>query len=89
MSNKDKGLWYAVLGTVFGPVIGVSLSLYVISQIEVSVAQTIFSLVPVFVLPLAFLFYKEKISLRSLIGVLIALAGVMLLIWRDTIQNSL
>jgi drug/metabolite transporter (DMT)-like permease len=88
-SNKDNGVMYALVGTVFGPVIGVSLSLYVITQLEVSVAQTIFSLVPVFVIPFAFLLYREKITWKSLFGVLIAMAGVMLLIWREDVQSYL
>jgi drug/metabolite transporter (DMT)-like permease len=85
--NKQNGVFFVVLGTIFGPVVGVSLSLYAISLIEVGVAQTIFSLVPVFVLPLAYLFYKEKITLKALLGVLIAVSGVILLIWRDYLQS--
>jgi drug/metabolite transporter (DMT)-like permease len=52
-----------------------------------SVAQTIFSLVPVFVLPLSYLFYSEKITLKSIIGALIAITGVIVLIWRDDIRT--
>lgn len=87
--NNRNGVWYALVGTIFGPVIGVSLSLYAVSLIEVSVAQTIFSMVPVFVLPLAFIFYREKITLRSAFGVVIAVTGVILLIWRNEIQSAL
>lgn len=83
--NKDHGIRYAVLGTTFGPFIGVCLSLYAVSLIDVSVAQTIFSLVPVFALLFSFLFLKDKISARSLTGVLIAVCGVVILIWRNEI----
>ena len=85
--NNQNGVFFVALGTIFGPIVGVSLSLYAISLIEVGVAQTIFSLVPVFVLPLAYFFYKEKISLKAFLGVLIAVGGVMLLIWRDYLQS--
>ena len=78
-----------VAGTVFGPVIGVCLSMLSVSLLHVSVAQTIFSLVPVFVLPLAFLFYKEPITLKSLSGALISVSGVMILIWRDELAARL
>jgi drug/metabolite transporter (DMT)-like permease len=87
--NNRNGVWYAVAGTIFGPVIGVSLSLYAVSLIEVSVAQTIFSMVPVFVLPLAYAFYRERITAGSAFGVLIAVTGVILLIWRNEIESSL
>ena len=85
--NKNHGIRYAVLGTTFGPFIGVCLSLYTVSFIDVSVAQTIFSLVPVFALLFSFLFLKDKISMRSLTGVFIAVCGVVILIWRNDIYQ--
>jgi drug/metabolite transporter (DMT)-like permease len=33
------------------------------------------------------LFYKEKISFQSLIGVVVAISGVVILIWRDYLQQ--
>ncbi len=85
--NKNNGLIYTFAGTIFGPVVGVSLSMYAVSllQDKPSIAQTIFSLVPIFALPLAYLFYKEKITLKSIIGAFIAIIGVMILIWRDVL----
>ena len=85
--NKEGGIKYAIAGTVFGPVVGVSLSLYTISLIEPSVAQTIFSLVPVAALFIARILTKEKITTHSLIGVSVAMAGVFILIWRDQIEK--
>lgn len=85
--NEGKGLPYAVMGTLFGPVIGVSFSMLAISSLkdQPSIAQTIFSLLPVFTLPVAAILFKEKISSKSLVGVAIAIAGVFLLIWREEI----
>ena len=87
LENKNNGIIYTVGGTIFGPVIGVSLSMTAISLLnnKPSVAQTIFSLVPVMVLPLSYLFYKEKITLKSVLGALIAITGVLVLIWREEI----
>jgi drug/metabolite transporter (DMT)-like permease len=87
--NKNKGIIYTFAGTFFGPVMGVSLSMYAISLLEnkPSVAQTIFSLVPVLVLPFNYLFYKEPIKLQSVLGALVAIGGVLVLIWRNEIQN--
>jgi drug/metabolite transporter (DMT)-like permease len=87
LQNQNNGLIYTFAGTIFGPVIGVSLSMYAVSllQDKPSIAQTIFSLVPIFALPLAYLFYKEKITLKSIIGAFIAIIGVMSLIWRDAL----
>jgi drug/metabolite transporter (DMT)-like permease len=73
-----------LLGTLCGPVVGMMTSMYALSHINASVAQTIFSLVPVFVLFLNFFIYKEKISMRSLGGAIIAIAGVYVLVFRDS-----
>ncbi len=80
-TNKNNGNSYTLLGTIFGPVIGVSFSMYAISLLnnKPSVAQTIFSLVPIFALPLSYIFYKEKIMLKSVLGALIAIVGVVIL----------
>lgn len=86
--NKNKGIGYAVAGTVFGPVIGMTFSMQAVSLTSASVAQTIFSLLPVFVLVLAHFFYNERITFKSFLGAVIAIAGVIILIWRDTIFNS-
>lgn len=85
LTNKESGLKFAVAGTFFGPFLGVCLSLVTIKFIDAAVAQTIFSLVPVVALAIAFIFYKEKISIQSIIGILIALTGVFILIWRNNI----
>lgn len=82
-SNKDNGLKYAVMGTIFGPVVGVCFSMYAVSLVQVSIAQTIFSLVPVVVLPIAMIFTTEKVTLKAFFGAAIAIAGVLVLIWRD------
>jgi drug/metabolite transporter (DMT)-like permease len=79
--NKEGGMKYLLWGTLFGPVIGVTLSLYTVKLIEVSIAQTLFSLVPAFALLISRFYYKEKISPPVLFGFTIALAGVFVLIW--------
>lgn len=85
LTNQDNGLPPAILGTLFGPVIGVSLSLYAASALEASVAQTLFSLVPVVVLFLSRIIYGHRITPASLVASLVAIGGVLLLIWRDKI----
>ncbi len=87
--NTNDGIKYAVAGTIFGPTLGVSLSLFTVAILEPSVAQTIFSLVPAFALFISRILLKEKISSQSLLGVTIAMSGVIILIWRAQIQNLL
>ncbi len=91
--NIRKQPWssikYAVAGTIFGPVLGVSFALASIQYIDVAVSQTIFALVPVVALVIAHFVYKEKISRQALLGVLLAIMGVTILIWRVEIQEFL
>ena len=88
-SNQNQGMKYIIAGTIFGPTLGVALSMYAVSLINVSVAQTIFSLVPVIVLPLGFLFYREPITLKSAFGATVAISGVIILIWREQLAAML
>lgn len=89
--NKNKGNIYTLAGSIFGPVIGVSLSMLTISLMhnKPSVAQTIFSLMPIMTLPLAYLFYGERITAKAVTGAMIAISGVVILIWRDEISRLL
>ncbi|MFN4082006.1 MAG: DMT family transporter [Bacteroidia bacterium] len=68
-----------IIGTTFGPVIGVSLSLVAARNIPVSIAQTILSMVPVSVTITGILFYKEKISTAGFLALLLSIIGVLLL----------
>lgn len=82
-TNEKNNLPFLFLGTLLGPVMGVTLSLFAIQKLEVAVAQTIFALLPLFVLPISLIVYKEKITIQSVFACLMALAGVLLLIWRN------
>ena len=82
-ANKNNGLPLLVLGTLLGPVCGVTCSLLAIQKLEVAVAQTIFALLPIVVLPVNLLVYKEKITSQSVLACLIAILGVFILIWRN------
>lgn len=86
-TNQGNGVPYMLAGTLFGPVMGVSLSLLAIQHLEVAVAQTIFALVPVLVLPFNYFYYKEKITVQAVVSCLIAVLGVFILIWRETLAQ--
>lgn len=83
LKDSREGIFQTIAGTVLNPVMAVSLSMITILHINVAVAQTIFAMVPLFALLIAFFFYREKITLRSILGVAAALLGVALLIWRN------
>lgn len=77
-SHDRKGLSYALVMTIFGPVIGVSLSLMAVRYTSAGIASTLMALTPVFILiPYAFI-YHQRIKLRELLGVLVSMTGVAL-----------
>lgn len=83
LANMNKGMPYAIYGTLLGPTMGAGFAMYAISLIDLSIAQTIFAIVPVLVLLWSKLFYKEKITFQAIMGALLSVAGVVLVIWRD------
>ncbi len=66
-------------GAMVGPFLGVWLSLVAVSLIPAGIAATLNATVPVFVIPLVVLIYKEKVSPRAIVGSLVAVGGVALL----------
>lgn len=81
--NMNNGMRYAICGTLLGPTMGAGFAMYAIALIDISIAQTIFAIVPVLVLFLAWIIYKEKITMQAIAGAVISVAGVILLIWRN------
>lgn len=76
---KDRtGLGYALIMTLFGPVLGVSLSLMAVQYTNAGIASTLMALTPVLILfPYAFI-YKQRIRPREMLGVAVSMAGVAL-----------
>lgn len=70
---------FILAGSILGPFIGVGFSLIAIQYSYIGVASTIMALPPVFLIPLSRLVFKEHISVRAIVGTLIALSGVALL----------
>ncbi|MCC7303357.1 MAG: DMT family transporter [Bacteroidia bacterium] len=85
LQNRQNGNWYALAGTLFGPVAGVMLSMLAVSLLknQPSIAQTIFSLLPVMALPVNYMLYREKVGWKQVAVVAGACGGVIILVWRD------
>jgi len=67
------------LGALFGPFIGVALMLYAMQHTTAGRVSIITALVPVVVILPSVIFFKEKITVRDVIGSCIAVAGVIIL----------
>jgi len=66
-------------GALTGPFLGVTLSMVALTRAPVGVASTLMALVPVFLLPISRFVFKEAITLRAVVGTLLAVAGVAVL----------
>ena len=64
------------IGAFFGPFLGVSFSLLAIKYADTGIASTIMAIVPVLIIPPSIILYKEKISLKEVIGAVLAVSGV-------------
>lgn len=84
-----RAMAMTVAGAVFGPVVGVTLSLTAIALTNTAVAATIMATSPVLVIPLVWVVYRQKVSSRAILGALIATAGVAVLTFRAAIAAGL
>lgn len=66
------------LGSVFGPFIGVALSLFAIQQTQTGIASTLMSMVPIFIIVPSAIMFKEKITLAQVLGALVSIFGASL-----------
>jgi drug/metabolite transporter (DMT)-like permease len=78
--QRDRKAFLAIMGgALVGPTLGIWLSLVAVQATRVGIASTIMALPPVILIPLSAIVFRERITPRSLIGTLLAMAGVALL----------
>ncbi len=77
--RDGRGMKAIGIGSIFGPFLGVSLSLYSVQRAATGVASTIMALVPVLLIPVAIFYFREKIFLKEIAGAFLAVAGVAVL----------
>jgi drug/metabolite transporter (DMT)-like permease len=67
------------LGAFFGPFLGVSLGLFAVQRANTGVAATLMGLTPILIVFPSVLLYKEKLTLREVLGAGLAVFGLTLL----------
>ncbi|MGF7139319.1 DMT family transporter [Roseimarinus sediminis] len=65
-----------LIGSFFGPFLGVSLGMVAFQHTSVGIASTLMATVPVFILLPSHLILKEKLTLNEALGALLAVAGI-------------
>ncbi len=74
-----RAFWKMMGAVISGPVVGVWFSLVAVQKAPVGVASTLMSLTPIFLLPVGYWMFNENISVRAVVGTIIAFAGTALL----------
>lgn len=80
MRRDRRALGQVAGGTVFGPILGVWLSLVAITHAELGPASTLMALPPIFMLPVGRYVFGERIGPRAILGTLVAVAGAVTLV---------
>jgi drug/metabolite transporter (DMT)-like permease len=79
-SNKS-GIKFVLAGAIFGPVIGVSLSLFAVQHTQAGVAATLMALVPITIILPSAIIFKEKITFYQVFGAFVSVGGCALLFY--------
>lgn len=79
LAMKDrKGVNAAIGATLTGPFIGVSLSLMAVQYTEAGIASTLMALTPIFILWPAYVLFKQRVTVKEIIGAAISVVGISL-----------
>jgi drug/metabolite transporter (DMT)-like permease len=76
--NSRKGMIGITIGSIFGPFLGVSLSLLSLQYTKTGIAATIMATTPILIIPASVLFFRQKITVKEIAGALISVIGVAL-----------
>lgn len=76
--KEKKALGSVVIGSIFGPFLGVTLSLMAVQHANTAVASTIMATVPIMILLPEYVILKRKVTWEQLLGAVISVSGVAL-----------
>ena len=71
-----------LIGTIFGPVLGITGSLIAIEYAKVGIASTLMATMPIIMLPISRFYFKEKLDWKSIIGAFVAVVGTAIIFMR-------
>jgi drug/metabolite transporter (DMT)-like permease len=74
-----EGIKYTAAGAFIGPFLGVTFSMVAVAYTQAGIAQTLMSLMPVFIIPVVWILYRQRTSLRGILGAIVAIIGVAIL----------
>jgi drug/metabolite transporter (DMT)-like permease len=75
LTNK-KGMTGITIGSFFGPFLGVSFSLISLKYTQSGISATIMSTIPILIIAPSVFIFKQKITVKEIIGAVICVIGV-------------
>lgn len=78
--RQPRAMLFTGLGAVFGPFLGVSLSLLAVQNTQAGVAASIMATSPILIIPVVMVLHRERVGLGGVLGALLAVLGVVLLV---------
>ncbi len=79
ISTEPRSLALIMLASLAGPVVGNTLILLSLQFTSVGISSTLTGTTPIFLIPISFIVFGERITLRACIGTVLAVLGVALL----------
>ncbi len=79
IASSPRAVAWLILASVAGPVAGTTLILISLQFTSVGISSTLTNTTPIFLIPIAYLAFGERITARAVVGTLVAIAGVALL----------
>jgi len=74
--SYPSSLRFILVGAFVGPFLGITFSMVAIQNAPVGIASTLMALSPIFLLPIGYLVFHERFGWQSIVGTLLAVAGV-------------
>ena len=76
--KNNKAIGPLLIGSFFGPFLGVSLSLLSFQYTSVGVASTLIATVPIFILIPSVIVFHEKLNWKEVAGAFLAVTGMVI-----------
>jgi drug/metabolite transporter (DMT)-like permease len=74
-----KAMGSITIGSIFGPFVGVSMSLLAVQHAPTAIVSTITAITPILLIPVSIIIFKEKVTSREVLGSIVALSGIAIL----------
>jgi drug/metabolite transporter (DMT)-like permease len=78
--KNRKIMTILTIGAIAGPSLGVVLLMFAFQHISTGLAMTFISLTPVMIIPFSVFVFKEHVSLRAMLGAVVACVGAAILL---------